>query len=327
MPDTIQFAGTMPSAWHDNERHLGEGGRQENRGGRVLFSSAFGCNDIWSRKWGRLNFGVLWCKHHLKFHKDHSRSFLGGAADFCICSYEVVLYLQPDVKPDSWTTIDVSHTRFVAANHEHINLTGSLGFWIRDDFPTKTPARFFTGFLEGNIHRNSGGHRWFRGPPARFERHFLKLKIEVARWVFQLPLADDENDVHEIYNIFSLTYIYSIYIYVFTRFNVYIYIHVDIIYLYVIYTIISIYMYIYMYIYICIYCMYLYRYLCEQFHLMSPQSFYLSRVLEWPRSISTWWYIFKFTIWLRPSNGRSSKQMASVHKMLRLESIHRCTYI
>ena len=181
--------------------------RTENRGGRVLFSSAFGCNDIWSRKWGRLNFGVLWCKHHLKFHKDHSRGFLGGAADFCICSYEVVLYLQPDVKPDSWTTIDVSHTRFVAANHEHINLTGSLGFWIRDDFPTKTPARFFTGFLEGNIHRNSGGHRWFRGPPARFERHFLKLKIEVARWVFQLPLADDENDVHEIYKIFSLTYI------------------------------------------------------------------------------------------------------------------------
>lgn len=107
--------------------------------------------DIWSRKWGPLNFGVLWCKHHFKFHKDHSRSFLGGAADFCICSYEVVLYLQPDVKPDSWTTIDVSHTRFVAANHEHINLTGSLGFWIRDDFPTKTPARFFTGFLEGNI--------------------------------------------------------------------------------------------------------------------------------------------------------------------------------
>ena len=41
---------------------------------------------------------------------------------------------------------------------------------------------------------------------ARFERHFLKLKIEVARWVFQLPLADDENDVHEILYIFSLTY-------------------------------------------------------------------------------------------------------------------------
>lgn len=27
--------------------------------------------------------------------------FLGGAADFCICSYKVVQYLQADVKPDS----------------------------------------------------------------------------------------------------------------------------------------------------------------------------------------------------------------------------------